>query len=142
MSAIQKLIQNDCCLMFEAMRRLIDGTCCLQGEENLSAWDLFGKLQMAFLEHVEFEEAHVLDALSLEERELHRAEHFRLCELFKKIESKLECMDGVSFRAALCELMAELKSHHAHDVDMSETDRLINDKNVQRFVERSNHMFL
>jgi len=142
MSAVQRVMEHDCCLMFEAMRRLIEGTCCLQGEENLCAWDLFGKLYMAFLEHVDFEEAHILGKLHEAERIQHQAEHMRLRGLIERARWEFECAEGTSFREILRELTIELKAHHEHDPEFSETAEVTNDQNLLRIVERSESSFL
>lgn len=129
-------MERDCCLMFEAMRRLIDGTCCLVGEESSSVWDLFGKLYLAFVEHVEFEEEQVLPKLSFEEQEMHRAEHLRLRELIEKARWEFECTDGNSFRTVLRELSDALKAHHEHDSELRDAE-LKEDRNLHCIAERA-----
>jgi len=54
-SKIKKLLTLDYALIDEAMRRLEDGTCCLIDEDKMSAMDLFGRMHLALINHISFE---------------------------------------------------------------------------------------
>ena len=138
---VQQTMEKDCCLMFEAMRRLTEGTCCLQGEENLSVWDLFGKLDFALTEHVEFEEAHVLPKLPCDVRERHHVEHLKLRKLIKTARWALERTEGNSFREVLRELSCALKAHHERDSELEDVE-LVRDRNFRCIAERAEGAFL
>ena len=117
------------------------GTCWLQGEESLCVWDLFGKLYMAFSEHVEFEEAHVLPKLSEQARARHHAEHLKLRELIERARWEFECAEGNSFREVLRELSCALKAHHECDSEFKDVD-LPEDRNLRCIAERAESAFL
>jgi hypothetical protein len=144
MSVVHQTLKQDYELIFEAMRRLIEGTCCLRDDEQVCVWDLFGKLHLAFLEHVEFEEAHILPRLPAEERARHHAQHARLMELIEKARWELECAQGDQFRQILIDLSNELKTHPGFDgtpgLDLEE--EAAQDRNYAQIARRAQQAFL
>lgn len=141
MNNIQKGIQQDCCLIFEAIRRLVDGTCCLQDEEKLCAWDLFGKLKMALNEHIDYEESQVLPKLSAQDRDRHHSEHLKLRELLERSRFALEDTRGDLFRRALTELGLSLRAHHERDSQV-DSGPITTDRNLSLILGRAKSALL
>lgn len=107
-----QVINHDCGLIMEAIRRLIDGTWQLRAEDLSYSWELFPKIRSSLKEHVSFEEQIIFPTLPLDERIRHRADHSRLLSILWSAETALIEMQADYFRGLLMELQVMLHEHH------------------------------
>lgn len=111
----QSLLEEDLRQISEAIERLAEGVCCKLTPTDECAWDLFGKLQEALQDHIEFEEKWAFPGLPESERHERASEHRRLSCLAAKASWDFECGYGDDFRGVLTRLAVELKKHHERD---------------------------
>lgn len=107
-----QVVDHDCGLIMEAIRRLIDGTWQLNGEDQSYSWELFPKIRDSLIEHVRFEEEVIFPMLSLPEQARHRADHRRLQAQLWSVERALTDMKAEYFHELLGELRLMLHEHH------------------------------
>ncbi len=107
-----QIINYDCGLIMEAIRRLIDGTWLLNDEDRSYSWELFPKVRDSLIEHVRFEEEVVFPTLPLAEQARHRADHRRLQAQLWSVERALTEMKAEYFHDLLGELQVMLYAHH------------------------------
>lgn len=107
-----QMINHDCGLIMEAIRRLIDGTWQLNDEDHSCSWELFPRIRDSLIEHVRFEEEVIFPKLSLAEQTRHRADHRRLQAQLWAVERALTEMKAEYFRDLMVELQVMLHGHH------------------------------
>ena len=147
---LPSLLTRDYELMDEAARRLLDGTCCLLDEEKVSAMELFSKLRIALMDHIQFEEGTVFKNLDLNGHKSKefilsmKAEHRELLTLIAECERELQESHGVAFRVILRAFLASFRRHRTLEVPFwyKQETTLSDDENLERMRLRAGEKIL
>ena len=111
-SNVETVINRDCSLIVEAIRRLKDGTWRLDDEDSEWADHLLPIIQEALIDHIEYENACLLPNLPRDSAQEHLSEHARMLALLWSLDQSRTARKFDFFRAHLDSLMILLDGHH------------------------------